>query len=59
LLILYPPNWFGHVGRIFQGSRSLDLDVAASLEFGSSVPLCCVTRNCSGVRRKMASGVLP
>src|SRR5437660_1094243 len=27
VLILYPPNWFGHVGRIFQGSRSLDLDV--------------------------------
>src|ERR1700730_13813442 len=27
LLILFPPNWFGHVGRIFQGSRSLDLDV--------------------------------
>src|SRR2546421_8351332 len=27
LLILYPPNWFGHVGRIFHGSRSLDLDV--------------------------------
>src|ERR1700731_3249065 len=27
LLILYPPNWFGHVGRIFQGSRSLDLDI--------------------------------
>src|ERR1700730_365601 len=27
LLILHPPNWFGHVGRIFQGSRSLDLDI--------------------------------
>src|ERR1700736_2591203 len=27
VLILYPPSWFGHVGRIFQESRSLDLDV--------------------------------
>src|SRR6266436_732164 len=27
LLIFYPPHWFGHVGRMFQGSRSLDLDV--------------------------------
>src|SRR6266566_1901305 len=27
VLIFYPPHWFGHVGRMFQGSRSLDLDV--------------------------------
>src|SRR5258708_38403759 len=27
LLIPNPPNWFGPGGRIFQGSRSLDLDV--------------------------------
>jgi hypothetical protein len=27
LLIFYPPHWFGHVGRMFLGSRSLDLDV--------------------------------
>src|SRR4029077_19839939 len=26
-LIAHSPNWFGHVGRIFQRSRSLDLDV--------------------------------
>src|SRR5947209_20250188 len=27
LVIVYPPNYFDHVGRTFQASRSLDLDV--------------------------------
>src|ERR1700730_5344184 len=50
VLIVYPPHWFGHVGRMFQGSRSLDLDVLPEAD-----PVIGQFRFCRGLNRASAA----